>query len=56
MTATKTTQAGLARKLKTTNQLIYYYFTSPGSAYKAQRIAKALSTKDAKFDWKDLII
>jgi hypothetical protein len=50
------TQADLARKLRTTNQLIYYYFTSPGSTYKAQRIAKALSTKNNKVDWKDLII
>jgi transcriptional regulator with XRE-family HTH domain len=50
------TQADLARKLNTSNQLIYYYFTSSGSVYKTQRIAKALSTPGHPIDWRDLII
>lgn len=56
MAARGLTQAKLARVLGSTNQLLYYYFTSEATIYKAKRIASALSSKDEKVEWKDLII
>jgi transcriptional regulator with XRE-family HTH domain len=45
----------LAKKLKTSAQLISYYFSDPPTIYKALRIAKALSTKKAPVSWREFI-
>lgn len=45
----------IAERLGESPQLISYYLKNPPSVYKAGRIAEALSTKDCRIDWRELI-
>jgi len=48
-------QKDIALKIRETPQVISYYFRNPPTVYTADKIARALSTKDNPVTWRDLI-
>lgn len=56
MNARNLKQKDLAKRLRTSPQMMSYYFRPPLTIHKAQKISKSLSTKISPVTIKDVVI